>query len=72
MKISELAIGKICRVPGIGIELELLAVNLAGAYVRPTGEDVRRFRGDSGEDVVISTRRKPFLISGGTEVELTS
>lgn len=72
MKISELAPGAICRVAGMELELELLTLNPAGAYVRSPRVVEREFTTGAGELVALRARPRAVLISSNTLVELVS
>jgi len=69
MKISELARGVRCRVPGIDLELEVLEHSASSTRVRPTERTAVILQDRHGEEVRILSRPPAFSVSRETVVE---
>ena len=70
MKIFQCEVGDRVMVPGIYLELEVMAIAPSSVCVRPTERQAVVWLDESGDEVRITTRPKPFTVSRDTIVEV--
>lgn len=70
MKIGEVGIEGVVRVPGIDLELEVIRRTGSGVHVRPRNRRVVSFHDVDGEEVRVFFTAAPFVVAASTEVEV--